>query len=87
MAHHVCGPPLLYSSGAPDTGAPLVSSLLMAHQTHGAPLLANFIIFYFSKTINGAPGHSAPLLVLTSNGAPVTPCATTIIFCFFLQNY
>ena len=72
MAHHVCGAP-------PHTSAPLVSSLLMAHQTHGAQLLASF----FSKTINGAPGHSAPLLVLTSNGAPHARCATTDNFFYF----
>ena len=41
--------------------------ILMAHHIHGAPLLT---IFFF-KTSNGATGDSAPLLVLTSNGAPV----------------
>ena len=51
----------------------------MAHHIHGAPLLT---IFFF-KTSNGAPGDSAPLLVLTSNGTPHTLCATTNNFFYF----
>ena len=46
----------------------------MAHLPESAPLMLFFYyIFYslFCKTTNGALFHSAPLLVLTSNGAPV----------------
>ena len=97
MAHHNYGAPLLtiffffpkILMAHHNHGAPLLTNflflfkkILMAHRNHGAPLL---IFFLFSKNTNGAPWHSAPLLVLTSNGAPVTPCATTIIF--LLQNY
>ena len=72
MAHQACGAPLLCSSGAPCAGGPLVWSTLMVHQTQGALLVTNFNFFYFARHTNGAPGHSAPLLVVTSNGAPAT---------------
>ena len=63
---------VLITNGAPDTRCVITSK---------------FYFFYFSKTINGAPGHSAPLLVLTSNGAPHTLCATTNnFFYFFLKT-
>ena len=63
MAHHVCGAPLLYSSGAPDIGAPLVSSLLMAHHTHGAPLL-----IFSAKLIMAHHVTGAPLVTKVNNG-------------------
>ena len=62
MAHHVCGAPLLYSSGASDIGTPLLATLLMAHLVCGASLL---VLKTKNKKIvsSGAPGDSAPLVV------------------------
>ena len=37
--------PLLYTNGAPFGDAPLVWKTLMAHQTHGAPLVTIFLFF------------------------------------------
>ena len=45
MAHQTCGAPLLYSSGAPCVGVPLVWKTLIAYQTHGAPLVTIFLFF------------------------------------------
>ena len=78
MVHHTCGAPLLYTNGAPSVGAPLVWKTLMAHQTKGAPLVIIFFHFYIHT--NGASYRSAPLLVLTSNGAPDQECASTEFF-------
>ena len=86
MAHHGSSAPLLYTNGAPVGDAPLVWKTLMAHQKQGAPLV--LIFFHFSIHTNGASGRSAPLLVLTSNGAPSRQCAITVnVFYSFLQNY
>ena len=86
MAHQGSSAPLLYTNGAPVGDAPLVWKTLMAHQTKGAPLVIIFFHFYIHT--NGASDRSAPLLVLTSNGAPATECASTVFFLFFfLQNY
>ena len=81
MAHQVSSAPLLYTNGAPVGDAPLVWKTLMVHETLGAPLV--LIFFHFSIHTNGASGRSAPLLVLTSNGAPGRQCAITVIFLFF----
>ena len=105
MAHLLAGAPLLVttSNGAPPEDAPLVcldrrtSSkkilVLMAHHGQGAPLVSIFFeLVRLSKHTNGASRHSAPLLVVTSNGAPVEKCATNVVFLLyflfpFLQNY
>ena len=84
MAHQRCGAPLLYTNGAPGGGTPLVWKTLMAHQTKGAPLV--LIFFHFPTHTNGASGRSAPLLVLTSNGAPDKECASTDFFSFFAKQ-
>ena len=81
MAHQRSGAPLLYTNGAPCGDAPLVWKTLMAHQAQGAPQVT--IFFHFSKHTNGASGQSAPLVVLTSNGAPAAECATTVFFYSF----
>ena len=47
------------SNGAPWGGAPLLVKLVMAHHTHGAPL----VVLKKKFVSNGAPGDSAPLLV------------------------
>src|SRR3989337_3617539 len=86
MVHHVCGTPLLYSSGAPDIGAPLMAILLMAHLVCGAPLLVLSWPHTLPRLSSGAPGESVPLLVLTSNGAPHPRCATTNNFFFFFSK-
>ena len=86
MAHQGSSAPLLYTNGAPVGDAPLVWKTLMAHQKIGAPLVIIFFHFYIHT--NGASYRSAPLLVLTSNGAPDRECASTEFFLFFfLQNY
>ena len=88
MAHQGSSAPLLYTNGAPVGDAPLVWKTLMAHQKQGAPLV--LIFFHFSIHTNAHQVDNAPLLVLTSNGAPGRECAITIIFFlffFFLQNY
>ena len=59
----------------------LVLKLLMAHLAHGAPLVPIFFeLVRLSKHTNGASRHSAPLLVVTSNGAPAGKCATNVVF-------
>ena len=78
MAHQGSSAPLLYTNGAPVGDAPLVWKTLMAHQKIGAPLVIIFFHFYIHT--NGASYRSAPLLVLTSNGAPAKRCATNVIF-------
>ena len=84
MTHQGSNVPLLYTNGAPVGDVPLVWKTLMAHQKTGAPLVIHFYIH-----TNGASYRSAPLLVLTSNGAPDQECASTEFFfiLFFLQNY
>ena len=83
MAHQGSSAPLLYTNGAPVGDVPLVWKTLMAHQKTGAPLVIHFYIH-----TNGASYQSAPLLVLTSNGAPDMERASTEFFLFFfLQNY
>ena len=86
MAHLGSSAPLLYTNGAPVGDAPLVWKTLMAHQKQGSPLVLIFF-FHFSIQTNGASGRSAPLLVLTSNGAPGRQCAITVkkIFFFFAK--
>ena len=39
-----------------------------------------------AKVTNGASRQSAPLLVLTSNGAPAIECATTVFFYSFFAK-
>ena len=81
MAHQTCGAPLVYTNGAPPSDAPLVLKLLMAHPAHGAPLVPIFFeLVRLSKHTNGASTGGAPLLVVTSNGAPARRCATNVIF-------
>ena len=82
MAHQTCGAPLVYTNGAPPSDAPLVLKLLMAHPAHGAPLVPKFFfeLVRLSKHTNGASTGGAPLLVVTSNGAPARRCATNVIF-------
>ena len=89
MAHQTSGAPLVYTNGAPPSDAPLELKLLMAHLAHGAPLVSIFFeLVRLSKHTNGASIGSAPLLVVTSNGAPARECATNVVFLFlFLQNY
>ena len=84
MVHYTCGAPLLYRSGAPDIGAPLMSSLLMAHLVCGAPLLVLKKKIKNKIVSSGTPGDSAPLLVLTSNGALST--GAPLLTCLFFQN-
>ena len=87
MAHLSGGAPLLYTTGAPSGDAPLVWKTLMAHQKNGAPLVVKFFFHSYIHT-NGASDRSAPLLVLTSNGALGRPCAISIyiyIFYFFVK--
>ena len=87
MAHQGSSAPLLYTNGAPVGDAPLVWKTLMAHQKTSAPLVIIFLFHFYIHT-NGASDRSAPLLVLTSNGAPDMECASTELFLFFfLQNY
>ena len=86
MAHQGSSAPLLYSNGAPVGDAPLVWKTLMAHQKIGAPLVIIFYYYFYIHT-NGASYRSAPLLVLTSNGALDRQCAISIFFFTFLQNY
>ena len=86
MAHQTSGALLVYTNGAPPSDAPLVLKLLMAHPAHGAPLVP---IFFFelvrlSKHTNGASTGGAPLLEVTSNGAPARRCATNVIFLLLL---
>ena len=78
MAHHGSSAPLLYTNGAPVGDAPLVWKTLMPNQKQGAPLVLNYYFFHFSIHTNGASGRSAPLLVLSSNGAPSRQCAITV---------
>ena len=52
----------------------------MAHLVCGAPLLVLSWPHTLPRLSSCAPGESAPLLVLTSNGAPHPRCATTNIF-------
>ena len=82
MANHGSSAPLLYTNGAPVGDAPLVWKTLMA-PVGDAPLL----IFHFSIHTNGASVRSAPLLVLSSNGAPSRQCAITVkkIILFFAK--
>ena len=93
MAHQTCGAPLVYTNGAPPSDAPLVLKLLMAHPAYGAPLVPIFFeLVRLSKHTNGASTGGAPLLVVTSNGAPARRCATNVIFLLlflflFLQKY
>ena len=93
MAHQTSGAPLVYTNGAPPSDTPLELKLLMAHLAQGAPLVSIFFeLVRLSKHTNGASRHSAPLLVVTSNGAPVGKCATNVVFLLyflflFLQNY
>ena len=93
MTHQTCGAPLVYSNGAPPSDAPLVLKLLMAHPADGAPLVPIFFeLVRLSKHTNGASTGGAPLLVVTSNGAPARRCATNVIFLLlflflFLQKY
>ena len=85
MAHQRSSAPLLYTNGAPLGDAPLVWKTLMAHQKIGAPL----VISFFTYILMAHQVDNAPLLVLTSNGAPGRECVITVIFFlfFFLQNY
>ena len=39
-----------------------------------------------SKHTNGASRHSAPLLVVTSNGAPAGKCATNVVFYYIFYS-
>ena len=80
MAHQTCGAPLVYTNGAPPSDTPLELKLLMAHLAQGAPLVSKhfFELVRLSKHTNGASRHSAPLLVVTSNGAPGPGCAISI---------
>ena len=93
MAHQTGRAPLVYTSGAPPSATPLVLKLLMAHLAQGAPLVSIFFeLVRLSKHTNGASKRSAPLLVVTSNGAPVGKCTTNVVFfiiffILFLQNY
>src|SRR3954466_15660151 len=93
MAHQIRGAPLVYTNGAPPSGTPLVLKPLMTHLAQGAPLVSIFFeLVRLSKHTNGASRQSAPLLVVTSNGAPVGKCATNVVFLLyflflFLQNY
>ena len=94
MAHQTSGAPLVYTNGAPPFDTTLELKLLMAHLAQGAPLVSKifFELVRLSKHTNGASRHSAPLLVVTSNGAPVGKCATNVVFLLyflfiFLQNY
>ena len=86
MAHQTSGAPLVYTNGARPSDTPLVLKLLMAHPAHGAPLVPKnfFELVRLSKHTNGASRHSAPLLVVTSNGAPSRRCATNVIFLLLL---
>ena len=59
MVHHGSSGPLLYTNGAPVGDAPLVWKTLMAHQTHGAPLV--LIFFHFSIHTNGASGRQCAI--------------------------
>mgnify|MGYP005823374735 CR=1 FL=1 len=81
MAHQECSAPLLYTNDALVGDAPLVWKTLMAHQTKGAPLVIIFFHFYINT--NGASDRSAPLLVLTSNGASGKKCVSTEFFYSF----
>lgn len=74
-------------NGAPHTGAPLMSILLMAHLVCGAPLLSLSWPHTLSYTYQWRTMESGPLLVLSSNGTPHPRCATTNIFSVFFQNY
>ena len=81
MAHQTSGAPLVYTNGAPPSDTPLELKLLMAHLAQGAPLVSIFFeLVRLSKHTNGASRLSAPLLVVTSNGAPARRCATNVIF-------
>ena len=82
MAHQTSGAPLVYTNGAPPSDTPLELKLLMARLSQGAPLVSNFFfeLVRLSKHTNGASTGGAPLLVVTSNGAPVGKCATNVVF-------
>ena len=81
MAHQTRGAPLVYTNGAPPSDTPLELKLLMAHLAKGAPLVSIFFeLVRLSKHTNGASPGGAPLLVVTSNGAPSRRCATNVIF-------
>ena len=84
MAYQVSSAPVLYTNGATVVDAPLVWKTLMAHRTLGAPLVLIFFPFFIHN--NGASGRSAPLLVLTSNGAPGRQCAISIYFFYFFAK-
>ena len=86
MAHQGSSAPLLYTNGAPVGDAPLVWKTLMAHQTKGAPLVIKFF-FHFFKHTNGASWQSAPLVVLTSNGAPARECASKFLLLFGKKTF
>ena len=93
MAHQTSGAPLVYTNGAPPSDTPLELKLLMAHLAQGAPLVSIFFeLVRLSKHTNGASSGGAPLLVVTSNGAPAGRCATNVIFLLlflflFLQKF
>ena len=90
MAHQTSGAPLVYTNGAPPSDTPLELKLLMAHLAQGAPLVSKKIeLVRLSKHTNGASRHSAPLLVVTSNGAPAGKCATNVVFfiIFFISFF
>src|SRR4051794_11037157 len=80
MAHQGSSAPLVYTNGAPAGDTPLVWKTLMAQQRLGAPLVLNIFFFIFSYILMAHQTDSAPLLVLTSNGAPDRQCAITVIF-------
>ena len=77
------------TSGAPPFDVPLELKLLMAHLAHGAPLVLKkiFELVRMSKHTNGASIGSAPLLVVTSNGAPVGKCATNVVFLLYFYSF
>ena len=86
MAHQTSSAPLVYSNGAPATDTPLEFELLMAHQAQSAPLVSRSFLFELarlSKHTNGASVRSAPLLVVTSNGAPAVKCAINVLFLLY----
>ena len=62
VAHYRDGVPLLYSSGAPVLGAPLISELPVAHLGWGAPLLFFWLGPALPRLTSGAPEPGAPLL-------------------------
>ena len=61
-----------------------VSTAIMAHLAQGATLVSKKIeLVRLSIHTNGASRLSAPLLVVTSNAAPVGKCATNVVFLLY----